>query len=362
MSQAGMAKHHLTHKEPHWRKGLFINGFGAFLSLVVDIVILITKFTHGAWVIVLLVPMMVYGLTRLNKQYEAEAEELKEDAPRLAESPMLRRHVVLVFVENLDLAAARAIQYARTLFPDELRAVHFVLDPVRTEDLATAWSQLGLSRLPLDMIELPDRRIARAALEVVAEQLAAGDTEVTILIPRREYARAWHRLLHDRTANQIAAALSDLPHANVTFVPYQLGRTLKPTIEVRSGPSKRAPKRRRAARNDLALARPALPEGCVPIASVHVRQRVKVSGRVHSLRVQPWAGQPTLECTLVDHSGRIQIVFLGRRHVAGIEPGAELVVEGMVGEHLGRLVIRNPDYRLLRGADEPPPVPGNSHH
>jgi amino acid transporter len=357
MSQAGMAKHHLTHKEPHWRKGLFINGFGAVLSLIVDIVILITKFKHGAWVIVLLVPIMVYGLTRLNKQYEAEAEELKEDAPRLAEAPMLRRHVVLVFVENLDLAAARAIQYARTLFPDELRAVHFVLDPVRTEDLALAWGQLGLSRLPLDMIECPDRRIARAALEVVAEQLAAGDTEVTILIPRREYARAWHRLLHDRTANQIAAALSELPHANVTFVPYQLGTSHKPTIEVRTKPAKR----RRPARGELSLAQPALPEGCVPIASVHVRQRVKVSGRIHSLRVQPWAGQPTLECTLVDHSGRIQIVFLGRRHVAGIEPGVELIVEGMVGEHLGRLVIRNPDYRLLRGADEPPPVPG-AHH
>jgi amino acid transporter len=358
MSQAGMAKHHLTHKEPHWRKGLFINGFGAFLSLIVDIVILVTKFMHGAWVIVVLVPLMVYGLTRLNKQYEAEAEELKEDAPRLAEAPTLRRHVVLVFVENLDLAAARAIQYARTLFPDELRAVHFVLDPVRTEDLATAWRQLGLSRLPLDMIECPDRRIARAALEVVAEQVAAGDTEVTILIPRREYTRAWHRLLHDRTANQIAAALSELPHANVTFVPYQLGTSHRGVVEVKGRPAKR----RRTAGRDHVVVVPELPEDCVPIASVRARQRVKVAGRVHSLRVQPWAGQPTLECTLVDHSGRIQIVFLGRRHVAGIEPGAELIVEGMVGEHQGRLVIRNPDYRLLGGAEEPPPVPGGTHH
>ncbi len=360
MSQAGMAKHHLTHKEPHWRKGLFVNGFGAFLSLVVDIVILTTKFVHGAWVIVLLVPIMVYGLTRLNKQYEAEAEELKEDAPRLAEAPMLRRHVVLVFVENLDLASARAIQYARTLFPDELRAVHFVLDPVRTEDLALAWGQLGLSRLPLDMIELPDRRIGRAALEVVAEQVAAGDTEVTILIPRREYARAWHRLLHDRTGNQIAAALAELPHANVTIVPYQLGRSVKATIEVRSP---KAPRRRRPtkAKGDLTAVPPVLPEGCVPIASVQIRQRVRVSGRIHSMRVQPWSGQPTLECTLVDYSGRIQIVFLGRRHVAGIEPGAELIVEGMVGEHGGRLVIRNPDYQLLHGAEGPPPAPG-AHH
>jgi RecG-like helicase len=87
-----------------------------------------------------------------------------------------------------------------------------------------------------------------------------------------------------------------------------------------------------------------------------------VCGRVHAVRVQPWSGQPTLEATLVDHTGKILVVFLGRRHVAGIEPGAELVVDGMVGEHNGRRVIRNPEYRLVQGAEGPPPVPGASHH
>ena len=59
LSQAGMAKHHITHKEPGWRWGLFVNATGAVLSLLVDIIIAITKFTHGAWVIVVLVPIMV---------------------------------------------------------------------------------------------------------------------------------------------------------------------------------------------------------------------------------------------------------------------------------------------------------------
>src|SRR5207237_5974864 len=94
--EAAMAKHHITHKEPHWRKGLAINGTGAVMSAVVDVIIAITKFTHGAWAIVVLVPIMVYGLTRLNKQYEAESKELEEDAPRAAEAPILRRHVVIV--------------------------------------------------------------------------------------------------------------------------------------------------------------------------------------------------------------------------------------------------------------------------
>src|SRR5213079_3257069 len=80
LSQAGMAKHHITHKEEGWRRGLFINGTGAVLSLVVDVIIAITKFTRGPWVNILLDPVMVCGLTRLKKQYEAESAELVEDA------------------------------------------------------------------------------------------------------------------------------------------------------------------------------------------------------------------------------------------------------------------------------------------
>src|SRR5207249_2323755 len=97
LSQAGMAKHHLTLREEGWRTGLFINATGAVLSLIVDVIIAITKFKPqgailGAWVIVVLVPVMVYFLTRLNKQYEAEAAELEEDARAAAEAAILRRH------------------------------------------------------------------------------------------------------------------------------------------------------------------------------------------------------------------------------------------------------------------------------
>ncbi len=223
MSQAGMAKHHVRKKEPGWRKGLFVNGTGAVLSLVVDIIILITKFTHGAWVICVIVPVMVYGLTRLNKQYEAEKEELEHDARQAAEAPVFRRHVVLLLVENLDRAAARGIQYARSLSPDEMRAVHAAVDVQAAEHLVDEWLRLGLSRFPLEIVDCPDRRIPRAVAEVVCEALADGRTEVTILVPRREYRRGWHQLLHDKTSEQIAKGIAQIKHANVTFVPYQLG-------------------------------------------------------------------------------------------------------------------------------------------
>jgi len=220
LSQAGMARHHLREKQPGWRRGLLINGTGAVLSLVVDIIIAVTKFTHGAWAIVVIVPVLVALLVRLNRQYESEKAQLERDAQAAAEGPVLRRHVVLVLVESLDRSAARAIQYARTLLPDELRAVHIALDPNRADELAEEWSRLGLSQLPLELVDCPDRRVTRCVAEVVARESASGDTEVSVLIPRRHYQRFWHSLLHDRTAEAISRAVSRLPHANVTFVPY----------------------------------------------------------------------------------------------------------------------------------------------
>ena len=372
MSQAGMAKHHTTRKEPGWKKGLFVNGFGAILSLIVDAIILVTKFTGGAWVVVLLVPIMVYGLTRLNKQYEAEAVELAEDAPKAAEAPILRRHVVYVLIETLDVASARAIQYARTLNPDELRAVHFVVDRDHADRLSEEWRNLGFARLPLELIDVPDRRLTRAAVELCAETLLDGETEVSLLIPRRVYTRVWHKLLHDHTADAIAAAVGGLPHANVTFVPYHLGepahrQQMADMIAAASDGKANGKSPRRVARKVAKAARTddgpvvradEVPEGVTPIASVSYRQRTRVAGRVRTIRVQPWAGVATLECTLVDETGGIALVFLGRKHVAGLNPGVRLVAEGMVGDHGGRLAMLNPEYRVL---PEPDPEPPPSH-
>ncbi len=87
--------------------------------------------------------------------------------------------------------------------------------------------------------------------------------------------------------------------------------------------------------------------GLGTIADVRWRTRVRVTGRVRSVRVQPRVGVPTLECTLVDATGGIGVVFLGRRKVAGIHPGTLLAVEGMAGSYHDRLAILNPDYEIL---------------
>lgn len=94
-------------------------------------------------------------------------------------------------------------------------------------------------------------------------------------------------------------------------------------------------------------AEPAPTTGCIPIADVRWRERARFVGRVRSMRVQPWADVPTLECTLVDPTGGITVVFLGRRKVPGVGLGQMMVVDGIAGAHHGKLAILNPDYDLL---------------
>jgi hypothetical protein len=83
-----------------------------------------------------------------------------------------------------------------------------------------------------------------------------------------------------------------------------------------------------------------------PIAAIQHRQRARVKGRVRSLRVRPWADNPTLELVLVDETGGIPVVFLARRRLGGVRPGTVMTVEGMVGSHERRLAILNPEYEL----------------
>ena len=353
LSGAGMAKHHITHKEPNWKRGLVINGIGALLSLLVLVIVTVVKFRDGAWVILVLVPVMVYGVVRLNRTYHAEDVELHEDAKALAEAQTMRTHSVVVLVDTLDAATARAIQYARTLQPDDLRAVHFDLDSWRTSQLVEAWGDLGLARFPLDIVECPDRRVPRAALELAVTATADGDAELTILIPRREYTKVWHRLLHDRSSNSIVAALGDTAHCNVTIVPYHLGRghpvapapaVITPVGEVLAKPAFKPGKTGPAATNVSAKD---LPTNRTCIADLASRERTTVAGRVRAFRVQPWGGNPALECTLADETGSITVVFFGRREIGGVRLGTIMTITGVAGEHHGMRAILNPEYAII---------------
>jgi hypothetical protein len=356
-----MTKHHLRLKKKGWRAGILVNGVGALISVLVLVIASVVNFTSGAWIIIVAIPLAVIPLFRLNKQYEEEAAELKSEAKVAAEAPILHHHVVIVMLDTLDMAAARAIQYARALNPDELTAVHFDLDPIRTKDLTTGWSRMGFTRLSLDVVACPDRRIERAAAEVAARYLVAGDTEVSVLIPRLEYNKVWHRLIHDRTADKLVETLSALPHCNVTLVPYHLARAgavpqlVKPIREAGTAlvPTdagkarlKKAKTAKKAAPKTVSLGDAPLPADRVAIADISFRQRAKVVGKVYSMRVQPWSGVAALELSVVDDTGALTIVFFGRRRLSGVATGSRLIVEGVVGEHRGVMAMLNPAYEI----------------
>ena len=357
MAGSGMVKHHQHHKEPHWRSRVVINGIAAVTCSIVVVVFAVAQFTHGAWVVVVVMPLLIYALIRTNRQYRDEDTVLEEGAAvQACEARILRRHVVVILIDRIDLAAARAIQYARTLMPDDLRAVHFNIDEQRAEVLMERWRQVGLHQLPLDVIDCPDRRLGRAALELAAE-LADGETEVSMLLPRRSYGKALRRILHDQTADDIVDIVSQLSHVNATIVPFMVA----PGIDhVEPVLVERPPKASRA-RNGAAPApwlREALPvmplptiDGVTPIAALQWRRHARIAGRIRTVRVQPWSGVPTLECVLVDHSGdTITLVFLGRRTIPGLKSGTLIAVEATVGKHHGQLAMINPPTSSCRPA------------
>ena len=342
----GMVKHNLRTRQRRWKLGVVVNAFSGTLSLAVVGILLVTKFTEGAWIVAVVGPPMYFGLIRLHRQYVAEEKQLETGAAAAAEAPVLQRHVVLVLIGQLDMAAARAVQYARTLRPDELRAVHFNIDTAATEELKDEWSRLGLAHLPLDIIECRDRRLERAALEYVADLVADGKTECTVLLPRRAFNSRLARVLHDRTADRIADAVGTVAHVAATIVPFNLESAQRRKVRPSSHRTDAA--RRKAMRTagvDRALARRAT--GTVPISDIAWRTRVRVAGRIRSLRVQTAKGTANLECEITDDTGVLLLVFQGRPKIPGIEPGARLIVEGMVGSWQRRLAILNPDYELV---------------
>jgi hypothetical protein len=220
----------------------------------------------------------------------------------------------------------------------------------------------------LELVECPDRRLTRTAVETVAREVADGETEVSVLLPDRKFNGLWHRILHDRTADAIAEQVSRLPHANVTTVPFHFDVADDAKVPLSAiigtggnGHATALGPRLEAGGAGADMPLPVLPlggggagdgpqryeaPGATPIADVRYRDRVRIGGRVRSVRIAPQHDAPLLELILDDGSAAISVVFLGRRRLAGVGVGAHMVVEGTVGLHHNRLALLNPAYEL----------------
>jgi hypothetical protein len=201
---------------------MIINFSAGVMTVIVVAIFAVVKFTEGAWVVVVLFAVLVPALIRINRGYAAESEVLEtisEHQP--PPPPHYSRRTVFVFVDGFDLATLAALRYARSLRPTTMRAVHFVIDNVQADKLRQKWMRADRG-VPLDFIDVSDRRLTRAAAELVERETAEPETHVTVVLPRRSYSALLGRLLHDRTADKIAAVVSRIPRSAATIVPYDV--------------------------------------------------------------------------------------------------------------------------------------------
>ena len=218
LSQAGMVRHWLTDGGAGWRWRLGVNGLGALVTGAVTVVIAVTKFTHGAWIVVFLIPLLVLGFRAIHRHYDTVAEELSLE--HLVEEPPVS-NTVLVLVGDLHMGVVKALRYAQSLSPSP-KAVYVELDPSATARLEERWSKGGCG-VPLVVLASPYRSMLRPLLDYVGRiRERDANSVVTIVIPEFVPRRWWQHLLHNQTALLVKGALLFRRGVVVVDVPFHL--------------------------------------------------------------------------------------------------------------------------------------------
>jgi amino acid transporter len=222
LSQGGMVQHHLREREPGWRCWLAINGLGALLTAVVLVVLAITKFTHGAWAVLVLIPLLVLVFHRIHGHYLRVAEQLSLYG---AQKPTpVRRVTAVVLVSGLHRGTLPALELAKSLAPDNVTAVTVNLDPEQSEKIRARWCDWGCA-VPLVVLESPFRSLLTPLLRYIDEvDSRYGDDELLIILPEFVPAHWWEALLHNQTGLILRTALLFQKGKTVISVPYRLER------------------------------------------------------------------------------------------------------------------------------------------
>jgi amino acid transporter len=218
LSQSSMVRRWLLRKEEGWWWRWWVNAVGAATTGLVTLVIAATKFTHGAWIVIVLIPLLVVIFLAIRRHYDSVAGELSLEGYG---GPPPIENTVLVLVGDLHKGVVEALQYARTLSPSA-KAVYVELDPERTHRLEEKWWKWG-SGMPLVVLTSPYRSLLAPFLDYLDHLLARGEHHVvTIVIPEFIAARWWQHLLHNQTALLIKGALLFRKRVVVVDVPFHL--------------------------------------------------------------------------------------------------------------------------------------------
>ena len=222
LSQGGMVLRWLRIREKGWHWRVWINGVGALVTGVVLLTLAVTKFVEGAWIVVVVIPILVATFVIMHRHYAEVAHELSLEG---YDGPPKFQHTVLVLIGDVHRGVVRAVQYARTLAPTAVvRAVYVETDPARTSRLEERWGKWGLG-VPLIVLTSPYRSLLRPLLDYLDQIQSRGEDQmVTIVLPEFLPRHWWQHVLHNQTALLVKGALLFRKNTVVADVPYLLKR------------------------------------------------------------------------------------------------------------------------------------------
>ncbi len=220
LSQAGMVRHHLRLKEPNWRIGTVINAIGSISTGIIALIVVVSKFTEGAWIPAALIPLVVVGFRAIGRHYDQIRQSVK--VTEGYKSPR-HQHLVVVLVGSVNRGVIDAVQYAKSLSPERLIAVSVVANAEEQREVTTAWAHFNLP-IELHTISSPYRELSGPVLAYLDELDAENQDEIiTVVIP--EFVTAWKtQWLHNQSAFALKARLLYRPNTVVTSVPVHAGK------------------------------------------------------------------------------------------------------------------------------------------
>jgi amino acid transporter len=220
LSQVGMVVHWRRLREPGWRTSAVVNGIGAIVTAIVLLIVASTKAAEGAWIIILLIPTLVFVFRTTRQHYDHVASQLslQEFTP-----PPKLRNIVLLPVSGVHRAVLQALHYAHTL-SDDVRALYVSTDGHALEIVQRDWDRWG-EGVPLVVLDSPYRSVLEPLLAYINNlEATQPDAYVTIVLPEFVPAKWWQHLLHNQRALLLKGALLFRPNTVVTNVPFHLAR------------------------------------------------------------------------------------------------------------------------------------------
>jgi amino acid transporter len=203
----------------HWKKSIVVNGLGAIATFVVLVVLVVTKFIHGAWIVVVLIPLLVALFRTIHRHYMDVATQLTTEGLQKL-GPI--RHEVIVPISGIHRGVLKALEYAKAIAPHHVTAVYINVDEEATQKLRTKWTE-WVEGVELVVIASPYRSLVGPLARYVDRRTSLHpDQMVTIVLPEFIPSRWWHHLLHNQTSLLLKGALLFKPNVVVTSVPYHL--------------------------------------------------------------------------------------------------------------------------------------------